>query len=413
MKIFISYRRADSREVVDRMRERLVIVYGHEAIFRDIDSIPLGMNFKEVLDEATATCDVMLVIIGPLWASITFPNSDKKRLDDPGDFTRIEVETGLAYENILVIPVLVKNAVMPSSNDIPESLRTLLFRNATNVRGDPDFDIDIQRLVSGINKSIGGALPISKKDFEPETIYVPAGPFLMGSAKVEGIPDYEMPQHEVFLPKYRIGKYPVTNKQYAEFMHDPKTRKSDIGWKRGKIPEGKNNHSVTGVSWKDALAYCKWLSGKTGRTYFLPNEAQWEKACRGKKFANNSKYYPWGDDFKPELISKPGLSAIDDKNLAPQNDYGCFDFVGSVQQWTCSLWGTKYAAPDPEYIYPWDDDGRNDLDKPSLYWRVLRGSPSEGDRSLLRCSYKCGDSTESRFPNSRYGFRVAMTVDES
>jgi hypothetical protein len=149
MKIFISYRRADSKYVVDRIRDRLNEAFDEDAIFRDIESIPLGQNFSDVLNQSTSTCDVMLVVIGPQWASVT-DSQGNKRLADPGDFTRLEVETGLANNKILVIPVLVMGAQMPAAGDIPESLRDLLFRNAISVRNDPDFKPDMERLIDGI-----------------------------------------------------------------------------------------------------------------------------------------------------------------------------------------------------------------------------------------------------------------------
>lgn len=149
MKIFISYRRADSKYVVDRIRDRLNEAFEEDAIFRDLESIPLGQNFSDVLNQSTSTCDVMLVVIGPQWAGIT-DSQGNKRLAGPGDYTRLEVETGLANKKILVIPVLVMGAQMPAAGDIPESLRDLLFRNAISVRNDPDFKPDMERLIQGI-----------------------------------------------------------------------------------------------------------------------------------------------------------------------------------------------------------------------------------------------------------------------
>jgi formylglycine-generating enzyme required for sulfatase activity len=198
----------------------------------------------------------------------------------------------------------------------------------------------------------------------------------------------------------------------------------DIGWKSQKIPEGRENHPVTGVSWYDALAYCNWLSEQTRRPYSLPNEAQWEKACRG----GNRTFFPWGEEFDSARCNhgQPELAAVN--KYAEQNDYDCFDFVGNVRQWTRSLWGTNYAAPDPDYRYPaWDggggdlmiaqpvqwDETHDDLEAPRFVWRVLRGSSFGDELSMLRCSYKSADSPESRgFPGSRYGFRVAMKVTE-
>ena len=156
MKIFISYRRADSKYVVDRIRDRLIDAYGEDTIFRDIESIPLGQNFSDVLKEATTTCDVMLVAIGPQWARITDAQGNK-RLFDPNDYTRLEVEAGLANKKILVIPILVMNATMPSAEEIPESLADLRFRNAISIRNDPDFTPDMQRLIQGIDEQFPSA----------------------------------------------------------------------------------------------------------------------------------------------------------------------------------------------------------------------------------------------------------------
>ncbi|HLO15331.1 MAG TPA: SUMF1/EgtB/PvdO family nonheme iron enzyme [Anaerolineales bacterium] len=406
MKIFISYRRADSKYVVDRIRDRLIAAYGEEAVFRDIESIPLGLNFSDVLDEATSACNVMLVVMGPQWAGITNAQGNK-RLFDPGDFTRIEVETGLAHKEILVIPVLVMNAVMPGVKDIPESLGNLLFRNAISVRNDPDFNQDMQRLVQGINRVLGTA-PISVQYFEPETIHIPAGPFVMGSNAGDGIPNHETPQHEVSLLDYRIGKYPVTNAQYEEFIRQTgKLATPSMGWDGQRVPQGLELHPVSGVTWHEALVYCQWLSEKTSRKYSLPNEAQWEKACRG----GNNSIYPWGDEFDPKRSNHgcSTLAAVD--TYLPQNDFGCFDLVGNVRQWTCTLWGEKRIPPDPKFAYPWKEDRRNDLTANRQIRRVVRGSSFKDNPNLLRCSARSGQIPEDPgLPEARHSFRVVMIV---
>lgn len=406
MKIFISYRRADSKYVVDRIRDRLIVAYGEEAIFRDIESIPLGLNFSDVLDEATSTCNVMLVVIGPQWAGITDAQGNK-RLFDTVDFTRIEVESGLAHKEILVIPVLVMNATMPGRNEIPESLGDLLFRNAISVRNDPDFNQDMQRLVQGINRVLGTA-PITVQYFEPETIHIPAGAFLMGSNPGAGIPTHETPQHEIKLPDYRIGKYPVTNAQYEEFIRlTARLATPSMGWDGQRVPEGLEQYPVTGVTWHEALAYCQWLSEKTGRKYSLPNEAQWEKACRG----GSNSVYPWGDEFDPKR-SNHGCSALAPVDAYPaQNEFGCFDLVGNVRQWTCSLWGEKRIAPESRFAYPWKDDRRNDLNANRQIRRVVRGSSFKDNLSLLRCSARSGQVPDDvGLPEARHSFRVVMII---
>lgn len=406
MKIFISYRRADSKYVVDRIRDRLIITYGENSVFRDIESIPLGENFSNVLDEATSTCNVMLVVIGPQWAGIT-DTQGSKRLFDPHDFTRIEVETGLAHKEILVIPVLVMNANMPSPRDIPESLGDLLFRNAISVRNDPDFNPDMLRLVQGINRFLG-TVPIVVKYFEPETVHIPAGSFSMGSHTGAGIPVHETPQHTIRLPEYRIGKYPVTNAQYEEFIQEVHRPVAPaLGWDGQNVPPGIERLPVAGVTWYDAMAYCQWLSKKTEREYSLPNEAQWEKACRGKSGYD----YPWGNVFDPTRCNH-GQSNIAPVDRYPeQNDYGCFDLVGNVRQWTCTLWGEKRIAPDSRYAYPWTEDGRDNLNASRQVRRVMRGSSMKDDLSLLRCSARSGQMPDDPgLPGTRHGFRVAMKV---
>lgn len=255
--------------------------------------------------------------------------------------------------------------------------------------------------------------------FEPETVYIPEGPFWMGSPGGEDIPDFETPSGRVQLPAYRIGKFPVTNKEYAVFMRKTGRSALDIGWRSHKIPDGAEYHPVTGVTWYDALAYCRWLSEQTQnkRQYSLPSEAQWEKACRGGK----QTFFPWGDEFDETRCNQGRSQLAPVEHYGAQNEYGCYDLVGNVRQWTRSLWGTNYAGPDSEYAYPWEDgqdqqdaysweEERDDLEASRLVWRVLRGSSYGDERSLLRCSYKCGDSPESRgYPGSRYGFRVVMT----
>src|SRR5215208_3451308 len=189
MKIFISYRRADSKYVVDRIRDRLIEAYEEDAVFRDLESIPLGKNFSDVLKDATTTCDVMLVVIGPQWVTVT-DDQGNKRLFEPNDYTRLEVEAGLINPKILVIPVLVMGARMPSLDEIPNSLAELRLRNAINVRNDPDFTPDMQRLIQGINEQIPSAAKFKpkkeRKTMDPITLATTATTLLAPFIKKAG-----------------------------------------------------------------------------------------------------------------------------------------------------------------------------------------------------------------------------------
>jgi TIR domain len=150
--IFLSYRREDSRHQAGRLHDRLVTHFDQKQIFKDVDSIPIGLDFREVLTEQVAACDVFLAVIGDGWLSVK-NESGSRRLDDPGDFVRIEIEAALSRK-ILVIPVLVGNASVPRADDLPESLRQLSFRNGISVRPDPDFHKDMDRLIRGIEEGV-------------------------------------------------------------------------------------------------------------------------------------------------------------------------------------------------------------------------------------------------------------------
>jgi TIR domain-containing protein len=101
--IFISYRRADSAPITGRIHEHLAHYFGDSVVFKDVEDIPAGADFRATLEEAVNRCDVMLVIIGPTWLTMT-DSQGNRRLDDPADFVRIEVESGLKRKDALVIP---------------------------------------------------------------------------------------------------------------------------------------------------------------------------------------------------------------------------------------------------------------------------------------------------------------------
>ncbi len=149
-KIFVSYRRDDSADVAGRIYDRLAAKFGKEAIFKDVDSIPFGVNFKEYLENAVRQCAVELVIIGRQWLDIADEHG-QRRLDNPRDFVRIEIESAL-NRSIPVIPLLVSGASMPPEDRLPPSLAGLVYRNGTEVRRDPDFHHDMNRVIASLEQ---------------------------------------------------------------------------------------------------------------------------------------------------------------------------------------------------------------------------------------------------------------------
>ncbi len=225
-----------------------------------------------------------------------------------------------------------------------------------------------------------------RKDFEPETILVPAGPFLMGSDDPT-VPAAERPQHTVELPAYRIGKRPVTVAEYAAFVQETRAVEwansnsaRDAGWFNLEPPAMKLDDPVTGVSWLDAMAYCRWLSAQTGRRYTLPSEAEWEKAA-----------------FPSPIATGEGL--------------GVGAWLGVVQQWTRSLWGTQ--PDEPRHSYQEQPGGGPAIEDPAKLPAqarlVHRGGSFKSQPADLRPTARGNAVPDSRI--AWRGFRVVMVIE--
>lgn len=171
-KVFISYRRQDSQATSDRIYESLLNYFSRDEIFMDTDTIPPGYSFPGYIEYVLRQCRVALIVIGPSWSSVTETSGEyagQRRLDDPGDHVRIEVERALELGqvdsagrptgNLLLIPLLVQNAHMPRANDLPESLRELAKRNASPIRPNPDFKRDLSRLMAHVTGWMGRPNP--------------------------------------------------------------------------------------------------------------------------------------------------------------------------------------------------------------------------------------------------------------
>jgi nudix-type nucleoside diphosphatase (YffH/AdpP family) len=147
-KIAISYRRTDS-DVTGRIFDRLVQRYGRNSIFRDIDDIPFGIDFRKVVNDALQGTDALIAIVGPNWRGArTFGAA---RINEANDPVRIEVEAAI-QRDIPLIPVLIGGAVMPKPTELPNTLRDFAFRNAANVDSGRNFETDVERLMSSMDR---------------------------------------------------------------------------------------------------------------------------------------------------------------------------------------------------------------------------------------------------------------------
>jgi len=145
-RLFISYRRDDAAGEAGRLADHLYKRFGAERVFLDIDTIEPGREFPVVLESSLRQTSAVLVVIGRQWTSIRGADGSK-RLDNPGDYVRLEVEASLGRD-VPVVPVLVQGAPMPRAVDLPASLAPLTKRQSF-VLDHTEFHADAERLSNG------------------------------------------------------------------------------------------------------------------------------------------------------------------------------------------------------------------------------------------------------------------------
>jgi hypothetical protein len=163
--IFINYRREETAYAAGWLFDRLAERFGRPQIFKDVDSIALGDDFVEIISNAVGKTDVLLALIGDRWLTMR-DEKGARRLDDPEDFVRIELEAALE-RRIRVIPVLVDGATMPTKDELPPTLAPLARRQALEL-SPSRFDFDTRRLLDVLERTLAdeddaddrGALPV-------------------------------------------------------------------------------------------------------------------------------------------------------------------------------------------------------------------------------------------------------------
>ena len=229
----------------------------------------------------------------------------------------------------------------------------------------------------------------------PEMVVVPAGRFRMGSTSGD---DDERPVHPVTIARpFAVGVYEVTFAEWDACVSDGGCggyRPSDSRWGRGVRP-------VMNVSWNDAKAYVRWLSGRTGEAYRLLSGAEWEYVAR----AGRTTEYWWGNDIGGSRANCRGCgSRWDGKQTAPvgsflASPFELHDVHGNVQEWVEDCWNDSYhGAPRDGSAWTSGDCGR----------RVLRGGSWLDHPRYLRSAGRYGYTTGYRLVIN--GFRVARTL---
>ena len=292
---------------------------------------------------------------------------------EPPDATVTLPDVELRYQPGVLLPEGAHRVVVRSEG-YHEAVQQVDVSGATRVR------IALQRQVR------------ERLPYEPEMVEIPGGSFRMGARYL----DRTSPVHDVRVESFELGTYEVTFEEYGRFTAATGHRPADDeGWGRGRRP-------VINVSWKDAMAYTKWLSEQTGERYRLPSEAEWEYAAR----AGSVTTYSWGNESGRNRANCHGCgSQWDNKQTAPvgsfgPNGWGLHDMHGNVKEWVQDCWNESYwGAPADGSAWESGD----------CLWRVLRGGSWRiipfGMRSTGR-----DHSPASFFSIDTSGFRVARTI---
>lgn len=251
----------------------------------------------------------------------------------------------------------------------------------------------------------------SRSQLEPEMVLIPQGGFLMGGSDSD-----DTPVHRVTLDDYFIGRFEVTNAQYKAFCDEAGYPYPDAEWSPDGVRTNtdlseKLDYPVVGINWEDAVAYCDWLKQKTGKTYRLPTEAEWEKAARG---GLEQSEYPWGnEEFDAEGRYRANCGSDSDNDRVrkkdgflytapvgsfPPNEYGIYDMAGNVWEWCSDYYDETYYSRSPDTNPPGAERGER---------RALRGGSWFGGPSRMKCAARLWNYPLIRYAST--GFRVAMT----
>ncbi len=253
----------------------------------------------------------------------------------------------------------------------------------------------IKAIIAGLTSRNVTKTDVSKLVLAPgvtlDLVRIPAGEFLMGCTDADSLAQSkEKPQHKVTLDEYLIGKYDVTNAQFAAFVNA--THRT---W---TMPSGKKNHPAVQVTWDNAVAFCAWASQITGRSVKLPTEAQWEKAARG----TDGRIYPWGNEAPNANLLNFNMNvkdttAVGKYSPAGDSPYGVADMAGNVWECIADWWSDTYYASSPASNPQGPTTGQH---------RVQRGGGWNGNSSHARAAFRMWLGPSDR--DGWTGFRVVV-----
>jgi len=204
----------------------------------------------------------------------------------------------------------------------------------------------------------------------------------------------ETPAYKAEIARFKIGKYPVTNSEYLQFLNETKHTEIPTSWIFRNFPLHAANHPVYSLSADSCITYTEWLSHKTGRKFRLPTEKEWEFAAGGTEQLE----YPWGNTFMKDHSNtiESGILQTTAIGIFPKgkSPFGCLDMAGNVEEYVSDF----YAR------YPGGITVNDDLITVNGDYRVARGGSFIRFRDLARCKRRHGPNPKIIYA---MGFRIA------
>ena len=454
-RIFISYRRADAPAEARLLFERLTKYFRPDHIFFDIDTLDVGENWRQAIQEKVRQCNALIALIGPEWLDEK-NEKGQRRLDDLEDTLRFEIATALKLK-VQVIPATVRGASVPSRRSLPDELAALADRSAVRISHDR-LDEDVRHLV----KTLGGGdkskwkwlalagsilvlvvasvtVLIWSRDTPPssapasinvqkgslehgeipsdtppnsartrtnvqkgglEYVEIPSGKFQMGC--VDGDDDCrveEKPRHNVAITNpLWLSRTEVTVEAYQRFI-DGGGYNEEQYWQAGRADEMDDPQNwMSQMSQPDEpVVGISWYEASAYCAWVggrLPTEAEWEYVARG---GQKGRRYPWGN--RATKADASYSSEMQPVASYGQNDWGLYDVSGNVWEWTQDWYGEDYYENSPGSDPPGPRVGEK---------RVIRGGSWEsGTAAVLRLSMRTGSHPGERTESK--GFRCVVS----
>lgn len=424
MKVFLSYRRADTSADVGRFGDKLRSRLSSEHIFLDVESIESGEDFERSILCALSEADWVIVFIGQHWQLGGIEHAS--RLHEPDDYVRREIETAL-QGNKKVLPVLINDARMPTAEMLPVSIGDFAKRNAVRLR-HASFHEDADKIIATILPSgqqaradactfplgligdkhihtatagAGSLHQFADAPGLPSLVLIPSGSLIRSGKEI------------IFSNPFAVGQAPLSVGEFDAFVRKtnhvcgggcnfwnkthwsfaPSASYLSPGFQQSEA------HPVVCVSWQDAKSYTAWISRMTGEEYRLCSEPEWEYAARAGVRSNVWWRDGQGSNYAHcRSFHTRDEGTISNAMLAP-NAWGLRHALGNVLEWTEDTW-TSDLTKIPPLTIPYEYGSRTQ--------RVVRGGAWNLEQSAVTLDYRAPMEADQRYNNT--GFRLLREV---